>query len=462
MKTSPLLIIALLFHITAKTQVTFEKVITKGTLESAYSVIQTADGGYAVLAGLGSSAPDRWLVKTNAQGDTLWTKIFRGIGNNRTGDRALVQTADGGFTLIANRAGKLNLLHTSSTGDSLWERELATGNGYILSQASGQRYLLAGQGSTPWFVKVYLASPGGDLMWSREYRLIPSGDVSWPTAWAVREVPGGGFIMAGAITNGYMVSRPFLFRLGATGDSLWFRDYGWYADASVYSVDTAGNDGFFVCGIENLSHTKYLAMKLDASGDTIWTRLAPATAYTTFLSIRSSGDGGAVAAGSYTKPGDSTKLYLARFSGSGSLLWDRKIGHYKAAYGTSVENTADNGFIICGVEAPVTTSYTHGLLVKTDGNGNFAGIGSHKDAPVYAFNPNPASGYTTLHIQPVSSLPLKVTLADLSGRVLKSTTVGPGEHGCLLDVSNLPTGIYLAIISEEIRILARQKLVVTR
>ena len=117
MKNYILISIALLLQMTAKTQTTFEKIITKGSTETAWSVVQTSDGGYAFLGSFGASPGyDRWLVKTDNMGDTLWSKTFRGIGNE-DGDRSLIQAADGGFTFIANRKGKADLLHTSSSGD---------------------------------------------------------------------------------------------------------------------------------------------------------------------------------------------------------------------------------------------------------------------------------------------------------------------------------------------------------
>ena len=127
MKNAALIILALLLQMTAKTQVTFEKIITKGSIETGWSVIQTSDGGYAFLCSLGASlSSDRWLVKTDYLGDTVRTRTFPGIGYEN-GDRSLVQAADGGYTFIANRSGKADLLHVSSSGDSLWEKELFSG-----------------------------------------------------------------------------------------------------------------------------------------------------------------------------------------------------------------------------------------------------------------------------------------------------------------------------------------------
>jgi hypothetical protein len=66
--------------------------------DEAYSVQQIADGGY-IVAGLTSSSgaglSDFYLVKTNSYGEPLWTRTYGGS----MGDEAysVQQTADGGY-----------------------------------------------------------------------------------------------------------------------------------------------------------------------------------------------------------------------------------------------------------------------------------------------------------------------------------------------------------------------------
>lgn len=70
------------------------------TNENANALLQTSDGGYA-LAGrvlsVGEQFYDFWLVKTDKFGNMQWNKTYGQIG--RDSAYSLVQTSDGGYAL---------------------------------------------------------------------------------------------------------------------------------------------------------------------------------------------------------------------------------------------------------------------------------------------------------------------------------------------------------------------------
>ncbi len=458
MKNYMLIIIALLLHITAKTQVTFEKIITSGSTETAWSVIRTFDGGYAFLGNFGASPGyDRWLVKTNNMGDTLWSKTFRGTGGD-LGDRALVQAVDHGFTFITNRNGKAGLLHVSSSGDSLWEKELFSGIGLSVARTSSWNYIVTGQNATGPVIHLALAGTDGNLSWDKTYHV--SGPFSGCRSWTVMEIPGIGYVAAGEIMSNYGYSIPFVFKAGPDGDSTWCRSYSWFMGAAIYSADTILNGDIYVCGIEHNTDGNTMVMRLNASGDTVWTSVQTAPRSQFFNSIRSTGDGGAIACGSYSNSSDTSRVYLTKYSAAGSIAWQKKIGNYKNSYGLSVEPAYDNGYIICGQVQETVSSGQHALLIKTDANGNFAGIENHKYVNGYYFYPNPASDITILSPGSISNgNPVIIRLYDLFGREVITLQATQSLKGYTLDVADLPDGVYLAAIESDGRVIERAKLV---
>ena len=101
------------------------------SVEQAYTVVQTTDGGY-VFTGFtasfktGPSGYDAWLVKTDSAGTMQWNKTYGGTGND-LGSSAL-QTVDGGYVIggmtASFGAGGQDawLIKTDAAGNALWSK----------------------------------------------------------------------------------------------------------------------------------------------------------------------------------------------------------------------------------------------------------------------------------------------------------------------------------------------------
>lgn len=200
--------------------------------ECCYGVKQTADGGF-VLAGESRSFagdPDWWLVKTNSSGDTTWTRRFRSALYETC--QGVIQTSDGGYALVGWRANATNsdawIIKTNSNGDSVW------GRGYggpsnedfrSVVQTSDGGYLLLGStwsygagDEDLWLVKV---DADGDSLWSRTY-----GNSYKDQGHALIQTTSGGFVTAGIAGQS---SDAWLFRLD-------------YTRPRVSSITDVGND----------------------------------------------------------------------------------------------------------------------------------------------------------------------------------------------------------------------------
>lgn len=68
--------------------------------DGAYSLIQTNDGGYAVAGSTyskGAGDRDFWVIKLDKKGNMIWDKTFR--GSNDDSANSLIQTTDGGYAV---------------------------------------------------------------------------------------------------------------------------------------------------------------------------------------------------------------------------------------------------------------------------------------------------------------------------------------------------------------------------
>jgi hypothetical protein len=174
--------------------------------DEGYSVDQTLDGGYIITGSatsFGAGGQDVYLIKTNSDGDTLWTKTYGGSGSDK--GNSVSQTLDGGYIIAGttNSFGAGNadiyLVKTNSTGDSIWTKTYGGteyDNGYCVSQTSDGGYILTGKTNSygAGFDDVYIIKTDslGDIMWTRTY-----GDTSSDRGLSIVQTNDGGFIVAG-------------------------------------------------------------------------------------------------------------------------------------------------------------------------------------------------------------------------------------------------------------------------
>lgn len=436
-------------------QTTFQKIIPRPDSGYLQSVIQTSDGGFAAMGNEGTNNEDKWLVRTDSNGDTLWTKTYPGTGLHYAGDRLLIATTDGGFSFLLTRAGTTFLTRVDATGDSLWNRELFSGCGRAISRTPGG-YVIVGDGrdtANNSLVIVCNVSDNGDIIWKKTYLFFSIHTAAWPYPKAIRKMHLGGYIVAGNILSGYGDYIPFMFGIGPTGDSIWYKLYSLGSASVLHAVDTTADGGLIACGGVN-SYSAAFIMKTNSTGDTLWTqKLYPVPGYHYFSSILSTKDGGTVACGGASNGFyvyDTINVYLVKFSANGDVDWKREFRTAGNCDGYCIERTADNGYVICGEFYPYGSSEGQsGILIKTDANGNFSGILEKVAVSTCKVFPNPASDHVTFHLSERTNLPRTISVHNLVGREICRRLFPKGETELTITTKDWRPGLYLYSISGE-------------
>ncbi|MDI6841084.1 MAG: T9SS type A sorting domain-containing protein [bacterium] len=123
--------------------------------EYGYSVVQTVDGGYIVAGwtlSYGAGQEDMYLIKTNAAGDTVWTRTYG--GTNCDYSYSLTQTLDGCYIIAGYTwsygAGKGDvwLIKTDTAGDTTWTKTYGGPSwdcGYSVARTTDGGYIIAGK-----------------------------------------------------------------------------------------------------------------------------------------------------------------------------------------------------------------------------------------------------------------------------------------------------------------------------
>jgi len=171
------------------------------------SVQQTNDGGYILIGAtnsFGNGNVDLWLIKTNSKGDSIWSKTFGGVLLDA--GATVLQTSDLGFILtgwtksFGSGEADIWLIKTDSNGDSIWSKTyggMLDDYGNALDETSDGGFIIVGSTESFGFGKtdVYLmrVDSHGDTLWTKTY----GGELD-EGGYSVRQTFDGGYIIAGS------------------------------------------------------------------------------------------------------------------------------------------------------------------------------------------------------------------------------------------------------------------------
>jgi hypothetical protein len=391
---------------------------TPDNTDSGFDGVQTTDGGYIVAGGTYSFGNENqvYLIKTDASGDTLWTRNYGGPDNEEA--HSVRQTTDGGYIIAGFTGGQVYLVKTDASGVASWTRTYGGGGGdygHSVRQTTDGGYIIAGStdsyGNEDQFYLVK-TNASGTLLWQKNY-----GGPDYEYAYSVQQTTDGGYIVAGLSTPfSGQEGRVYLVKTNASGDTLWTRTYGGPGWEYASSVQQTTDGGYVLTGPTSSFGTGgdvYL-VKTDASGTLTWERNYGGPSGDGGSSVQQTTDGGYIVAG-YTRSygAGEADVYLVKTDASGDTLWTRTYGDTIREIGYSVQQTTDGGYIIAGY---TSWSDRQVYLVKVD---RISGVEEERvqgsqgpRVQGFKVNPNPFVSFATVlgHEREAFSL------YDVSGR----------------------------------------------
>jgi len=339
--------------------------------------------GYFVLGisnGYGALHTDILLSRLDNSGAPIWQKLYGGMNNEcgtalvELGDSSLVFTGytnsygSGGYDGIIYRVDKLgNILWQKTFGGLDWD----FANSLVLS--SDNHILVCGstfsfgRGLTDGFIlKLDL---NGNQVWSKFYggqqedefkKIIQSND--------------GGYVLAGTTKSyGDSLGNAWVFKVDASGDSLWQTQYGGAgADVGNSLVENAVGDLFLAGGVTptNSPKTEAFVVKLTSSSAFVFETLMglpQENEVATDVLISGSSYGSILMTyatreiGGY---GDDVKTLL--LNASGYYVQGGSFGGQSNDIGYSMANTEDKGYILCGSTESYNAKAKDVLIIKYD------------------------------------------------------------------------------------------------
>ena len=270
----------------------------------AFSLIQTSDGGYALVGftfSYGAGGSDIWLVKTDNNGQHQWNTTFGGIEDDDAS--SVIQTSDGGYAVLGETHYDFWLVKTDSDGRHEWNTTFGgTSNEYAVSliQTDDSGYVLAG----------YTGSFGAGWHDLWLVKTDSNGQHEWNTTFGGTEDEYGGFLIQ--TSEGGFAVVGFTYSYGAGSSDIWL-------------------------------------VKTDSNGQYEWdTTFGGRDAETALSVIQTSDDGYIIAGNTWSYGAGGFDIWLVRTGTNGKGKWDRTFGGSEDDFAWSLIQTSDGGFMIVG------------------------------------------------------------------------------------------------------------------
>jgi hypothetical protein len=340
----------------------------------ANAVVKTQDGGAAVLGytqSINGDISDKtvedfdfWILKLDAENNIQWSKTFGGSEDDRGND--ILQTKDGGFAILGystssnldvpGNAGSQDfwMIKLDANGTISWSKTfgyLGADFGTTLLQTADNSYLITGvldvtasggqgnsrnsqrhAGGDIWAIKL---SENGDLQWSKYF-----GGSFTDAPFGIVETEDHNFIIAGSsdsadvdISNNNGSYDFWVLKITSNGSLLWERSFGGSEIDEARAI-TATNDGNFIIVGDTRSADKDVSNNHGAAD-----------------------------------------VWIIKMNTDGNLIWEKTIGGSSFDVARSVARAQDNGFIISGSSRSLNEGFTNqgqndALLLKIDAEGN--------------------------------------------------------------------------------------------
>jgi len=390
--------------------------------EYAWSILEANDSNFFILGysqSFGGGDYDTYLIKIKPNGDSLWTKTY-GTNGNESGTE-IIATDDGNYMIV----GQDNDAVSSNY------------NAYLMK-----------------------IDPSGNVIWKKNY-----GGAAYESGNSVKQCADGGYIFTGqTYSYGQGGGDAYLVRTDANGDTTWTKTFGGTQyDEGMYIL--ANNDGSFTFVVRDSSSgagdIDVQVIKTDPVGNTIWNKTYGGHEKDTGKMIQPTTDGGYVVASISRSFGwINPNMWIIKLDAAGDTLWTRTYGGWNHEHCYSVRQTADGGYTAIGHSDTWSTNIEI-MFLKLNQIGE---LGTYVSTDDYAINneinvyPNPFNERMHIDWSGIDEPGSKLIISNALGQVVFSETVNLSNHNKnnVIDLKGNEPGVYVLTIQSEKKLITKK------
>ena len=312
-------------------QIEWTKTLGGTNVDKAFSIIQTADGGYAftgITQSFGAGGNDVYIGKLTSTGTLSWVKTIGGTGSDY--GNSIIETSDGG---------------------------LAVAGWYGVNGVNYDAYLIK-------------MDALGNINFSNTY-----GGAGEDVAYSVYQNIDGSFVLSGYTrTYGAGLKDCYVLNISSTGLLLWSKTIGGSLDEEAFSIIQTNDGGIVLAGVTQSfgsgGNDCYL-VKLNNSGNLLWTKTIGGLNSDYFKSIQQKSNSNIVACGWYGINAGNYDLYITEFDNSGSFIMGKTVGAQGGEEtGQGIVLSNNNCLIAVGYSGNIGSGFTDMYIVQFDSSNN--------------------------------------------------------------------------------------------
>lgn len=375
--------------------------------DSARSIIQTNDGGFAILGMTNSidndlefkvlPVNDYWLVKLGADGNLEWQKTYGGSKDDQ--GQQVIQTSDGGYAITgyamsddgdgSNNEGFHDnwILRLDASGNILWEKSFGFSghdHSYDLVETADGGFFFSGfldvtssngEGSTD---KRSLTAHGVGEFWGT--KIDANGNLEWrkffggtnnDRSFGVVNAHDGGYVLAGSSeSDDFDISQPkgsydfWVVKVDKNGSLEWESSFGGTGIDQAQDILATPDGGYVIVGntfssdtqvANNNGQSDVWLIKIDDNGALIWQKNFGGAGFDAAHSVRPTSNGGLLICGnSKSFDGDVSEnfgendIWIFKTDVSGELEWEKSFGGLSLDFGYDAIETTGGEVVLVG------------------------------------------------------------------------------------------------------------------
>lgn len=369
-----------------------------------YRMHKTHDGGYLITGhtdSYGAGDCDGYVVKTDLDGDTIWTRTYGGDEDDII--HGAIELANGDWLMVGYtenfgaQMADFFFLKTDANGNARWIKTIGGAQkdvGECVGRDRDGNVLLGGRtwtyGAGGQDFYVIKADTDGNVIWKKTY-----GREYADQFWDMKVTDDGGAVLAGCSFNADSTrSQCYIVKINGEGNIQWESNYGNSVCASARYISKTMDGGYLITG--DIKDT-------------------------------------------CNPPGD---VLLLKLDSVGKILWQKTFGGAEDENGNFVTETADSNILVLGRTVSYGAGWSDCYIIKTDNTGTAVptGISELQNTRSFAIYPNPSYGY----LQVASKSPLVpnsyIQIIDGQGKVYLQQKLL--NDNTFVDVHMLAAGTY--------------------